>query len=48
MYSGRSREIYDLLSTLNREGLTILAATHDEDLGSIAKTTYRLQDGSLQ
>jgi putative ABC transport system ATP-binding protein len=43
-----SREIFSVFEKLNREdGLTIIVATHDEDLGSHAARVVRLIDGRI-
>jgi putative ABC transport system ATP-binding protein len=44
--SARSREIMELLCTLNRErGLSIAMVTHDRDMASYAKRTISFRDG---
>lgn len=44
----RSREIMELLCTLNRErGITILMVTHDSNMAAYAKRIVRFLDGKL-
>lgn len=40
-------EIIDLFKALNREGLTLLAVTHEERMSAAAQRTLRLKDGLL-
>jgi putative ABC transport system ATP-binding protein len=45
----RSREIMDLLTTLNRDrGITVLMVTHDHDLATYAKRIVRFVDGVVE
>ncbi len=42
-----SREIFEVFKSLNKEGLTIIVATHDENLGNQAKHLLHLTDGKI-
>jgi putative ABC transport system ATP-binding protein len=45
----RSREIMDLLSTLNRDrGITIVMVTHEPDMAAYAKRVVRFVDGKVE
>jgi putative ABC transport system ATP-binding protein len=47
--STRSREIMDLLKTLNREqGLTIIMVTHDPDMAAYASRCILFRDGRIE
>jgi putative ABC transport system ATP-binding protein len=47
--SVKTREIMELLSTLNRErGITIVLVTHEEDVASYAKRQIRFRDGHIE
>jgi putative ABC transport system ATP-binding protein len=47
--SVKTREIMELLSTLNRErGLTIVLVTHEEDVAAYAKRQIRFLDGRIE
>lgn len=41
------REILAIFSDLNRQGRTIVLATHDPEAAEVAKTRYRLRDGRI-
>jgi len=43
----RSREIMDLLVALNREGITIVMVTHEEDMAAFASRLVVFVDGRL-
>jgi putative ABC transport system ATP-binding protein len=44
----RSREIMELLSSLNRErGITVLMVTHEADMADYARRTVRFVDGRV-
>jgi putative ABC transport system ATP-binding protein len=43
-----TREILDLLDTLNQQGKTIIMVTHEPDVGQRAKRITRLKDGTVQ
>jgi putative ABC transport system ATP-binding protein len=45
--SERSVEIMELLRKLNREGITVLMVTHEEEMASYAKTIVRFRDGMV-
>jgi putative ABC transport system ATP-binding protein len=47
--SARSREIMDLLRTLNQEaGLTVVMVTHEADMAAYAGRTVRFLDGRIE
>ena len=46
--SERSVEIMELLQSLNREGITILMVTHEEDMARYAGTIVRFRDGLVE
>jgi putative ABC transport system ATP-binding protein len=41
------REILELFSELNRQGRTIVLATHDPEAAAVAKVRLRLRDGQI-
>ncbi len=43
--SVRSREIMELLTDLNRSGITVLMVTHEEDMAAYAHTVVHFHDG---
>ena len=45
--SASGAEIVALVEAMNREGLTLLVVTHDQDLGHRARRLIRLADGAL-
>ena len=46
--SERSREIMDLLTTINRdEGVTVIMVTHEPDMAAYAKRVIRFRDGLI-
>jgi putative ABC transport system ATP-binding protein len=45
--SSTAREVLDLLRSLAADGKTVLAATHDAELGRLADRTLTLADGRL-
>ena len=46
--TGTSREIMDLLTTLNRDkGITVLMVTHEADMAAYAKRVVRFVDGKV-
>ncbi len=38
----------DLLSELNRDGLTLVLVTHDASMGERAERLVRMRDGAIQ
>jgi putative ABC transport system ATP-binding protein len=42
-----SQQIMDLLTEINREGITILMVTHEHDVADRAQRTIRLRDGKV-
>lgn len=44
----RSIEIMQLLTRLNREGITILMVTHEEEMAAFANTIVRFRDGLVE
>ena len=45
--SETGRQIIELFSQLNREGLTLVIVTHEERVSSVATRVVRLEDGQL-
>jgi len=45
--SAKSASVLDLFESLNREGLTVLVITHDENVSQRAGRTVRIVDGHL-
>jgi putative ABC transport system ATP-binding protein len=43
--SERSVEIMELLSNLNRDGITIVMVTHEQDMAAYSRTIVRFKDG---
>ncbi|WP_114520766.1 ABC transporter ATP-binding protein [Altererythrobacter sp. ZODW24] len=44
----RSLEIMELLTELNRTGITILLVTHEEEMAAFARTIVRFRDGVVE
>ena len=44
----RSLEIMQLLTRLNREGITILMVTHEEEMAAFARTIVHFRDGLVE
>ncbi|MDG6077921.1 ABC transporter ATP-binding protein [Erythrobacter litoralis] len=44
----RSLEIMELLTDLNRQGITILMVTHEEEMAAYAKTIVHFRDGLVE
>jgi len=44
----RSIEIMQLLTRLNKEGITVLMVTHEEDMAAFADTIVRFRDGLVE
>ena len=42
-----AREVFNIFSNLNKLGLTIVIATHDERFGKYCKETYYLSAGKI-
>jgi ABC-type lipoprotein export system ATPase subunit len=42
-----AREVFNIFSNLNKLGLTIVIATHDERFGKYCKETYYLSEGKI-
>ena len=42
-----SMDVIDILEGLNKNGITLLVVTHDEDLGRRAHRTIRMMDGKI-
>lgn len=45
--SETGRQIMDIITSLNREGMTIVMVTHDEQLGKLGNRCVRLSDGRI-
>lgn len=45
--SETGRQIMDIVKDLNREGMTIIMVTHDENLGRLGSRCIRLADGKI-
>lgn len=45
--SATGQKIIDLLFKLNREGVTLILVTHDEDLAKLCDRTVRIADGEI-
>ena len=45
--SETSRQIMDLMSEINKTGITVLVVTHDPDVASRTQRTIRLKDGKV-
>jgi putative ABC transport system ATP-binding protein len=46
--SERSVEIMELLTELNRDGITILLVTHEPDMAAYARTIVHFRDGLIE
>jgi putative ABC transport system ATP-binding protein len=44
----RSLEIMDLLTSLNRTGITVLLVTHEEEMAQYARTIVHFRDGLIE
>lgn len=44
----RGHEIMELLSDFNRQGITIIMVTHEEDIAAYASRTINLRDGIIE
>ena len=42
-----SRQIMDLLTEINRSGITVLIVTHDPEVAARCQRTIRLRDGQV-
>jgi putative ABC transport system ATP-binding protein len=45
--SETSRQIMDLLTEINRTGITVLVVTHDQEVANRTQRTIRLRDGQI-
>ncbi|MFM6921796.1 MAG: ATP-binding cassette domain-containing protein, partial [Polynucleobacter victoriensis] len=45
--SKTSAEVMDLLTQLNRQGMTVIVVTHEPDVAAYAKRTITFKDGKL-
>jgi putative ABC transport system ATP-binding protein len=45
--SHSSHEIMDILSSLNKEGITIILVTHEHDIAAYTQRTISLKDGQI-
>jgi putative ABC transport system ATP-binding protein len=41
-------EVIQIMEDLNKQGMTLIMVTHDQDLGSRAKRTIRMADGRIE
>ncbi|TPE61207.1 ABC transporter ATP-binding protein [Sandaracinobacter neustonicus] len=46
--SARSREIMELLSDFNRNGITVLMVTHEPEMAAFARTVVHFRDGVIE
>jgi len=46
--SSSQHEILDLLTELNRQGMTVIMVTHEEDVAQYARRRIRIRDGQVQ
>jgi len=46
--SQRGREIMELLTTLNRQGITVIMVTHEPDMAAYARRVVRFVDGKVE
>jgi putative ABC transport system ATP-binding protein len=46
--SETSKQIMDLMTEINRSGITVLIVTHDPDVAARTQRTIRLKDGKVQ
>ena len=44
----RSHEIMDLISDFNKQGITVIMVTHEEDIAAYASRTIYLRDGMIE
>jgi len=45
LHSGQGKQIMELLSQLNSEGITIIQVTHNEEFARFGKRIIRISDG---
>ncbi|NGZ01602.1 MAG: macrolide ABC transporter ATP-binding protein, partial [Nitrospira sp. WS238] len=43
-----SREIMDILSGLNQDGMTVILVTHESDVAAVASREIVIKDGQVQ
>ena len=46
--SDKGREILETLMAMNREGVTLLMVTHNEEQGNLAQRRIRIRDGRIE
>ncbi len=46
--TGTSREIMEIFGRLNREGITVILITHEEDIAGHARRIIRFRDGRIE
>jgi putative ABC transport system ATP-binding protein len=46
--TGTSREIMEIFTRLNREGITVILITHEQDIAANARRVIRFRDGRIE